>query len=289
MWKVTLPATDDIDAQLDAGLIQSNGTVIHALTHAERDELHILYELYDLLLGEPDEALQPDTLSGCADALHTAYGQVQKGGRLAALRSKLLSAVLECPLCGSGPATTLDHHLPHETYRALSINPRNLVPGCQPCNRAKGTLQPIAGQGLIHAYFQAIPAVTFLRANAAYASGSLEVIFSIAPAAVGDDALAERLEFQLTRLKLNDRHRDAINVFLFLFGLRPAFEFFRGLAQERELIKSWLTKAGDTYDRDLGRNHWRAAVVRALAACDAFLDDPWAYFDRPPPALAAAL
>lgn len=285
MWTVPLPETGDIDAQLDAALIRKDGVAVHALTDAERDALHELYGRYDQLLGEPDPSLQPPALAACADPLHAAYGQVQKGGRLATLRGTLLGAVMECPLCGSGPATTLDHHLPHDTYRALSINPRNLVPSCQPCNRVKGTLQPVAGSGMLHGYHQAIPASTFLVAEVAYDAGSLAITFSIDGAGI-DPALAARLRFQLQRLRLNQRHPDAVNVFL--FGLKPSIAYFRGVAQERELITTWLTMAADTYDGDLGLNHWRTAVLRGLAGCDAFLDDPWTYLDRPPAALHAA-
>lgn len=285
MWKVQTPNGGNINEQLDSALIQHNGVADYTLTTQERDDIHELYALYDKVFGEPDPKLQAASLKGYVNALHTAYRQVQKGGRLASLRDTLLSAVMECPLCGSGSATTLDHHLPHNTYRALSINPRNLVPSCQPCNRLKGALSPVAGQGMIHAYFQALPQATFFKAEATYTAGTLEITFKI------DNAellvpLAERLSFQLERLKLNARYPDAIN--LFLFGLKPALEFFRRNPQERALLKTWLFKAGDTYDGDLGLNHWRAAVVRALAECDAFLDNPWDYLDRPSPAMRAA-
>lgn len=285
MWTVKLPEAGDIDAQLDAALIYANGDFVYELSVAERAAIHNLYADYHQRRGEPDPALIPAALVGCADALHGAYGQVQKGQRLASLRETLLAAVLECPLCGSAPATTLDHHLPKDDYRALSINPRNLVPCCQPCNRAKGTLVAVAGQGMIHAYYQALPEVTFFRADVTYGAGSLVVEFGINPAGV-TPALVARLQFQLDRMKLNERHPDAINVFL--FSLKPSLEWFRGKPGERNLLQDWLVHAANTYDRDFGLNHWRTAVLRGLAVCDAFLDDPWAYFDKPPPAMQAA-
>lgn len=282
MWKVRLPDSGDIDDQLDTALTLKSGDKVYDLSDAERAAIHSLYADYDQRLGEPDAALQPPALADCADALHGAYNQVQKGQRLASLRSRLLSAVMECPMCGSGDATTLDHHLPKDDYRALSINPRNLVPCCQPCNRAKGTLAAQAGQGMIHAYFQAIPALTFLVANVTYAGGSLKVVFSINPAGLSP-ALADRLTFQLDRMKLTERHPDAINIFL--FSQKVAFRLFRGKPGERDLLRQFLLDGADTLDRDLGLNHWRAALLRGLAACDAFLDDPWTYLDKPPPAM----
>ena len=285
MWKVRLPGVGDIDEQLDTALTLKNGHKVYNLGTAERAAIHNLYAHYDQRLGEPDAALQPPALAGCADALHGAYNEIQKGKRLASLRNCLLSAVMECPLCGSGDATTLDHHLPRDNYRALAINPRNLVPSCQPCNRAKGTLEPLAGQGMIHAYFQEIPAVTFLTANVTYAAGSLTVVFSIDAAGL-PPALAGRLTFQLDRLKLTERHPGAINIFL--FSQKVAFRLFRGKPEERALLRQFLLDGADTLDDDFGLNHWRAALFRGLAACDAFLDDPWSYLDRPPAAMNAA-
>lgn len=284
MWKVKLPDTGDIDDQLNAALTLKNGEKVYDLSDVERLAIRSLYADYDQRLGEPDVALQPTALAGCADALHSAYNQVQKGQRLASLRSKLLSAVIECPLCGSDDATTLDHHLPREDYRALAINPRNLVPSCQPCNRAKGTLEAVFGQGMIHAYFQAIPDVTFLKADVTYATGSLTVMFSIDTMSL-PQPLADRLTFQLDRLKLNERHPGAINIFL--FSQKLGFLLFRGKPGERDLLRQFMLDSANTLDQDFGLNHWRAAILRGLAACDAFLDDPWSYLDKPPPAMKA--
>lgn len=285
MWKVTLPDTGDIDAQLDAALIYVNGDVIHALTQVEREAIHALYGRYDELLGEPDATLIPAGLAACADVLRDAYGEVQKNGRLKDLRERLLGGVMECPLCGSGPATTLDHHLAKDQYRALSINPRNLVPSCQPCNRAKGVLAAVAGEGLIHAYFQPLPAVTFLEADITYENAALTARFCV-NGAVLDPGLAARLAFQLNRLELNSRYPDAINILM--FNLKPGFCCLRGKPNERDLLHEFLTFIGTSYDEDFGLNHWRAALARGLAGCEPFLLDPWPYFDRPPAGLQAA-
>ncbi|MBY5881159.1 HNH endonuclease [Rhizobium leguminosarum] len=280
MWKVPLPARGetDINVQLDAALIQADGTVDYALSDPERQTIHELYAIYDQLLGEPNPSLDPEALSACKDALHDAYGQVQKGGRLKKMRGDLLRAVRECPLCGAAPATTLDHHLPRAQYKSLALNPRNLVPSCQPCNRAKGTLVPVAGQGMIHAYFHALPAATFLRATSSYIDGALAISFDI-DAAAAPSPLYERLTSQLTRLNLDERLTDSINIMM--FTLKPSLEMFRGLANERVQIQEYLRGAARSYNKDFALNHWRAAVVLSLSECDPFLDDPWTYLDKP--------
>lgn len=278
MWKVDLPDVGDVNAQLDAALIHKDGTVTYALSAAERLAIGAVYHAYDVLFGEPDPSLMPLTLDACKDALHAAYNEVQKRGRLADLRGRLMAAVIECPLCGFEAATTLDHHLPKDDYRALSIYSRNLVPTCQPCNRAKGTLEPVAGQGMIHSYFQEVPEFTFFEADAEYEAGSLVVKFRVdstfLPAGLGG-----RLDFQLDRLNLNARYFDPINIFL--FNLKPSLKMFRGKPDEAELIRSFFLASAKSYDGDYKLNHWRAALMRCLAASDDFLADPWSYLDKP--------
>lgn len=281
MWNVALPDAGDLDAQLDAALGRASGMPVYALAPGERAGLHELYALYDEVFGEPNALLMPAVLANCANAIHDAYGQVQKGGRLQALRERLLGAVAECPLCGSGPATTLDHHLPRAVYRALAINPRNLVPSCQPCNRAKG----VVGADMIHAYYQALPAVEFFTADISYADGALSVHFRIDDTHLAP-ALAMRLSFQLNQLRLNERYPDAINILL--FNIFPAIDFLRMMPNRRVLLEGALGHTAMHYGRLYGLNHWRTALIRGLLACDDFLADPWAYFDNPPPGLAAA-
>ncbi|MDX0906353.1 hypothetical protein GOL75_14040 [Sinorhizobium medicae] len=277
MWKMRLPPAGDLNAQLDAALIQINGTVLYELSPEERQAIHDLYDQYDQLGGEPHHTLNPEELNACRNALHDAYDQVQLSGRLSTMRARLLDAAPECPFCGAAPATTLDHHLPKGEYRSLSINPRNLIPSCQPCNRAKGTLSPVAGEGAIHAYFQTLPDETFLVAQTSYVDGALAVSFFV-DEQVAPPPLSERLTFQIGRLKLNERLAKSINTFL--FELKPGIELLRDIPDTREVIKTHLLKAGESFDRSFGMNHWKAAVVRGLAACEPFLDDPWSYLDN---------
>ncbi|WP_261641538.1 HNH endonuclease [Erwinia mallotivora] len=42
-----------------------------------------------------------------------------------------------CPLCGINGVATLDHYLPKARYPALSVNPKNLIPACENCNKGK--------------------------------------------------------------------------------------------------------------------------------------------------------
>ncbi len=44
-----------------------------------------------------------------------------------------------CPLCGIGFVSTLDHYLPKARYPVFSVNPKNLIPACDTCNKGKGS------------------------------------------------------------------------------------------------------------------------------------------------------
>lgn len=278
MWTITQPDKGDIDAQLNSALILKSGQVVYALSAVERASIHQLYARYDDLAGEPHADLLPVALAACQQAMHDAYGQVQKGGRLKALRGRLLSGVKECPLCGFAPATTLDHHLPKATYRALAIYPRNLVPCCQPCNREKGTLEAIAGAGMIHAYFQELPDDVFLHADVNYDAGVLVVTFRIDHAAM-PGVLLDRLRFQFEHLDLNARYFDIINTFL--FSMKPAMQMFLGQPNQVEGLRTFFLRSAESYSNDFGPNHWRPALMRGLADSNAFLANPQAYLQRP--------
>ena len=215
MWTLPPPDVADVDAQLTAAFTYANGEPVYALSPIERAAVLTVYQAYDALLGQPDPSLTPAALAACRQNIREGYGQVQIGGRLAALRASLLASTDVCPYCGFGEPTELDHYLPKTQYDELAIYPRNLVPSCGPCNNAKRTIVPGVppGPGLIHAYFQALPDAVFMRADVVFAGGALDVTFRIETAALSP-ALAAMLQFQLVRLKLNDRYPRQINKFL---------------------------------------------------------------------------
>lgn len=215
MWTLPLPSVDDVDLQLTTALTLVNGEPVYALSGAERAAIQAVYAAYDALLGQPGPALTSPALDACRHHLAAGYNQVQIGQRLAALRSLLLASTDVCPYCGFGEPTDLDHYLPRSLYEALAVYPRNLVPSCGPCNNAKRAFVPGVGPapGLIHAYFQQLPDLEFLRADVAFAIGMLDVTFMIETGVVGAP-LEQMLQYQLPRMKLNARCPRQINKFL---------------------------------------------------------------------------
>jgi hypothetical protein len=66
---------------------------------------------------------------------------------------------------------------------------------------------------MIHPYFQILPEVDFFKADVSFNAGALNVTYRIDPAGLAP-ALVAQLQFQLDRLKLNQRYVAQINKFI---------------------------------------------------------------------------
>lgn len=287
MWVMDSLNDEDLEAALDTALTYANGDSIYKLSAVERAAILSVYALYDALLGQPHASLTPASTAAVRPFIEAAYGQVQIGGRLQELRERLLASAIACPYCGFGEVRDLDHYLPKSDYGELAIYPRNLVPSCSSCNNAKRRIIPGAahayGPGLIHPYFQPLPNVDFLVAEVTFVGGALEVTFQIDPTHV--PAIADKLQFQLDRLKLNDRYPKQINKFL--SEQRTAILMFDDLGSE--LLSEFLIRSAADLANSFGRNDWRPALIRALSQNDQFCGDPKLYFGTPHHADQAAI
>jgi hypothetical protein len=276
VWTLPPPDISDAHAQLTTALTYANGKPVYALSAVERAAVLAVYQAYEALLGQPDSSLLPTALGACRQHIRDGYNQVQIGGRLEALRASLLTSTDVCPYCGFGEPTELDHYLPKTIYGELAIYPRNLVPSCSPCNNAKRTTVPGAapGPGLIHPYFQALPDEVFMRADVGFAGGVLDVTFRIDAKAL-NPGLAQMLQFQLDRLKLNERYPRQINKFL--FEQRTAILMLKEQGLTPEVLTNYLLRSARSLTENFGHNDWRPALLEALAANVAFCAAPQDY------------
>ncbi|MBB3916182.1 HNH endonuclease [Rhizobium fabae] len=276
MWILPAQELGDVDQALDRALTYVNGMAIYTLSPEERAAIHAVYQLYDALAGQPHADLIPAVLNAARQPLHSAYDQVQIGGRLASLREHILASTNQCPYCGFGEPRDLDHYLPRSVFGELAIYPRNLIPSCSPCNNAKRTVVPglgaANGPSLIHAYFQELPNVEFLWADVSFEEGTLQVRYRI-DADILDEALATKLQFQLDRLKLNDRYKGQINKFL--SEQRAAMLMFLEIGPI--LFADYLERCAISLATSFGLNDWRPALLRALAATPDFCNSPSDY------------
>jgi hypothetical protein len=270
MWTLPKPNNDDAIDNLKTAFTKADGTETYPLTQAEKDEIKKIYSKYDDSLGRPKVELEGPSLSAeLKDALYLAYTEVQEGRRLQRLRDRIKLLALRCPLCGIGPATDLDHHLPRSRFKGLSIYVRNLVPMCHSCNNKKRT---VAGdtpdQQFIHAYFDTLPQERFLVANVSVSDSGITVDFKVNHTATMPQDIYDRISFQLDRLNLVERYRPEVNVFL--ESQKDSFELVFGAEKNAEQLRNFLIRSANSHERSFGLNDWRTALFHGLAACDAF-------------------
>lgn len=71
-----------------------------------------------------------------------------------------------CCYCNSNQVQCLDHFLPESQFNALAVNPINLVPSCDYCNKKKHHYKPVLNNEnsvLIHPYYNDISNLKWLR------------------------------------------------------------------------------------------------------------------------------
>lgn len=280
MWLMAPLEGEDVEAVLDAALTYADGTFVYDLSAVERAAILGVYDLYDAILGQPHADLTPAATAAARSFVEAGYAQVQIGGRLEKLRQRLLASAESCPYCGFGEVRDLDHYLPKADYGELAIYPKNLVPSCSPCNNAKRRIVPGAegthGPGLIHPYFEPLADVDFLLADVIFAGAALEVTFRVDAAQV--PAVAAKLQFQLERLKLNERYRKQINKFL--SEQRTAVMMFNDM--DPALLREFLRLSAVNLGRSFGRNDWRPVLIRALSDNEDFCAAPELYLGALP-------
>jgi len=267
MWLLKKPGVASASKDLDEALTRRNGTTVYALSAAEKTLITAAYALYDRQKGRHHVDLETCGLTlPCRDAIHIGYNQVQKSGRLSSLRQTLLDHAETCPFCGFAEATQLDHYLPKEDYKGLSIYGRNLVPACGPCNNAKRQHVGGAADEFVHPYFDTLPNVSFLVATVTMRGAALSATFSIDPAGLTAD-LAASLDFQMDRMRLNARYKKQLNLFLFSqrTGMLEVYDSGGAIG-----LKRYLERSASDLAQDFGRNDWRAALMRGLARSTAF-------------------
>jgi len=183
-------------------------------------------------------------------------------GRVYYDRILALTKDRRCPLCGFGQVSTLDHYMPKTQYPGLAVCPRNLLPSCSDCNKAKLNSVPnCASQQTLHPYYDNVDGEIWLHANFEKRT-PVVVEFSVEKPKTWTTITAMRVR----------HHFRAFNL---------ARVYSSEAASELEGIKERLTNLVDTCGAadvkshlaeeaksraKAGKNSWRAALYRALAA-----------------------
>lgn len=268
MWKLNPPDVSDAERELLAALGKPNGKPKHHITRSQRTWILRLYEKYDRLGGQPCRALLGGRFAPTfARAVYDAYTQVYKAGRLASLRSRLKLAAPKCPYCGFGEIYELDHHLPRNVYRLLSIYARNLIPCCHACNHKKGAhAEESPDRQIAHVYLEDFPAARFMYANVDVSRNGLRVTFFVERCVGMSEDLFRRLQFQFKHFELNARYQPEIDTLI--GSLRSSIE--DAAKGGPESLVAWLTKTRDTLESQFGLNDWRPALLDSLCRSNEF-------------------
>jgi len=273
MWKLPLPDNGPAIDELVTAVTPARGAPVVELTDEEKAAFLALYQLYDAYRGEPGPELEAKNISAItAQAVHDGYDATQVGSRLAHLRTRLQAGIFRCPFCGFAPVTSLDHHLPRSTYRALAVYARNLVPACGTCNQKKGAT--VGGQDehqrFINAYFADLPAERFFIARCVMVDGALVTQFEVVQTPGLSDHVFRRLTYQFQRLELNARLKGEVTDFLVSLetGLEGAYETPEGALA----VSRFLARSATSQERANGLNHWKTALLHGLTGCIEFCD-----------------
>jgi hypothetical protein len=271
MWGLKRPDNGESISDLIKALTLVDGTPVYALSGDEITRIAELYDHYDASGGNPSLAFESGGLGlGLCCALYDGYGQIQQGGRLAALRATLLEATDRCPVCGIGPVTDLDHHLPRSRYRPFAVYVRNLVPYCGTCNNAKRAVGKNPAEAFAHPYFANFPGERFFAAHCVLSRSALTTTFTINQIPGMSSELHAQLCFQYERLRLNVRYDAEINVFLggHVVSLADAY----GSDHNPSRVADWARRSAAHLERSFGLNDWRPVVLHGIAACPEFCD-----------------
>ena len=263
MRNITAPVRDDIDdyrTAIGGRPIESRTTLASYEAAIRAAYLDYAGEAVSILALEPMELLE---LSH-APLLRENYSTLSKGRALEELASDIYEAAeFRCPMCNFEPAATLDHFLPKVGYPEFSVLARNLIATCNTCNHKKGA-RP--ANGFVHAYFDQLPHQQILVAETMW-EPELHVSYSLAGGSGLEANLFERLFSQFQILRLEDRLAREGGYVLAEIMSNSAEPYGRGGSA---LVKSELVRQAEVSEAVYGINHYKTALLRALANDDHF-------------------
>lgn len=177
-----------------------------------------------------------------------------------------------CPYCNETFARTLDHFLPKRPFSSLALDPWNLVPSCSDCNRAmNNTTASSASTEFFHPYDS--PNLDDWLEASIDSTSPVTVSFKAAPPASWPLLTRERLLHQFESLELAQLYTDLSASPLAELAVR--LESLRAKT-DAENVSQHLAESAEIIDRSHGKNHWRAALMRALAANRVYCDSAFA-------------
>lgn len=280
MRNLPLPSRNDVDKHLKKSITTykyKGKTLGRNISNAEVSDVIAIYDEYDIAKGSARDALKGDALApDLREAIYNAYDKTQERRKLYSIRETLFANVTLCPICGIDPVTELDHHLPRSIFSPLAIYTRNLIPVCHLCNNTKLAGFGDQSQGevaYLHAYFDTLPDVNFLKAVVTLQGSALQVNFEIKDHALLPDGYSERLSDQIRNLKLNARYQDEVNTYITSHTVALHLSYVN---RDKQAVRKFLSAQAKVEETAFYRNHWRPTLLFALAGSDEFIDGGFA-------------
>jgi hypothetical protein len=272
MWNVNIPDNKNSINDLTTAFTYLDGELKFSYTCDDIKIVNRIYSLYDKVEGKPHNDLLAEEVSKVLkSAVEEAYNEVQSNRRLSNLRSAIILSANRCPCCGINAADELDHHLPKSVYKLLAVYARNLVPICHKCNNLKRALTGIREEErFIHVYYEKLPNVQFFFANVSWNGKGINSVFFIKQIKGMSDILFNRLEFQITRIKLNERLSKEVNIYL--SSLNFAFSMAYGETNNVDNLKRFIEGQAKSNEIEFGINDWRTVIMYGLLSCQEFCD-----------------
>ena len=250
----------------------------YKLKRKDTNAIISVYDLYDRCRGAHDDGLNPTQLnSKIPYELHRAYAKTYENRPLEHIRSAIMDNEAECAYCDVSEASEMDHFLPREHYKFLSIYPRNFVPSCDKCNKIKSTniLLP-SGRPFIHPGFETIPDDRFMKANVVMENGAIMLTFEVDFSTNINTELGERIVEQHEVLKVGGRHTKPLNSFL--KSLCSRLSRSGDLDPDPEFVANFLLEESGHQEFAHHTNHWKSIAPLFLSQSQEFCEEGFKMF-----------
>jgi len=204
-------------------------------------------------------------------ALRSNYQLLARGRALESLRDDVMAAsevnFRYCPLCGVGRVSTIDHYLPRDVYPEFSILADNLVAVCHFCNWRKGTRCGFtSGDSFFHCYLDDLPDDELVKVHVTLGM-SVGVAYQILQPDSVDVRIVDCLRTHFNRFDLWTQYQAVASE-----AMSEQAESFRSIfeANGAEGLREHIHLQALGATRVMGRNGWRAALLRGLRDSDEF-------------------
>lgn len=207
-----------------------------------------------------------------AESLRHCY--TTKTKEMSSLRDLLLEPDIddfdECPFCGLGEPTTLDHYLPKEDFPEFSVYAKNLIPICGVCNSTyKGVKCFHNGERLfIHSYYDTFPEYDFLTMNIDV-TANLTINFSSVNV-IEESYFSTLFNNHFIKLGLNKRYKRKATAEI--SRKKRALRRIYNRHNSAQDVSDELRDLAVGFREEYGGNFWKVALYEGLASNISFCD-----------------